>query len=217
MDPQNKQERSEAIIKMLVYYAIAIIVIAIPMYFIFSLPEKENKWEKEQFEEVFERLKGDSEVEKAFLAKTDSAIALLNAYQKEEDEMSRDKIQLRYSDITNQMEDFLQKIENDTIRLDLYDNIIYMCNNVFSTWKEKYSLQEELADCQSQKQSQKQELARKSEIVQMERSKSVHETEIELIKKALEKYNGNKRLAAEELGTSERKLKKRMKELGIEQ
>jgi transcriptional regulator with GAF, ATPase, and Fis domain len=36
-----------------------------------------------------------------------------------------------------------------------------------------------------------------------------------LIKKALEKHNGDKKYAAKELGTTERKLRKRMKELGI--
>ena len=216
MDPLNKQERTEAIIKMLVYYFIAVIVIAVPMYFIFSLPEKETKWNKEQYEEMFQRLKGNAEAEKEFLVKTDSAIALFNAYQNEKDEMARDKIQLRYSNSTNQMEDFLQVISDDSTRVDLYDNIIYAYNNLFMAWKEKYQLQEELDECMNRTQDQKQEIKEKSELVKIEKTKTIQEKEIDLIIKALEKHNGNKRSAAEELGTTERKLKKRMKELGMD-
>ena len=48
-----------------------------------------------------------------------------------------------------------------------------------------------------------------------ENEKTIREKEIDLINKVLNKHNGSIKSAAKELGTTERKLKKRMKELGI--
>ncbi|TFH38511.1 MAG: sigma-54-dependent Fis family transcriptional regulator, partial [Bacteroidia bacterium] len=50
----------------------------------------------------------------------------------------------------------------------------------------------------------------------VEESLSLTDKEIELIKKALEKYHGKRKLAAEELGISERTLYRKIKEYGID-
>lgn len=50
----------------------------------------------------------------------------------------------------------------------------------------------------------------------VEESLSLTDKEIELINKALEKYHGKRKLAAEELGISERTLYRKIKEYGIE-
>ena len=42
---------------------------------------------------------------------------------------------------------------------------------------------------------------------------SIEKTELELIKRALDKYRGNRKLAAEELGISERTLYRKLKSL----
>ncbi|MEN8115741.1 MAG: helix-turn-helix domain-containing protein [Bacteroidota bacterium] len=208
MDPLNKQERTEAIIKMLALFLLAVIIVAIPMYYAFRLPEKEEVVMKEERKILAAKLAEIEQFEKDFLAKTDSAISLFSAYQKEEDELTRDKIQLRYSNATNQMEDYLNKISDDTVRVQLYDNIIFTFNNLFSAWAEKNELQAQLDDCMKTSKTQSVE-------IKQEETKSIQEKEIDLINKALAKHNGNKRLAAKELGTTERKLRKRMKELGI--
>ncbi len=219
MDPLNKQERTAATIKMLIFFILAVIIVAIPMYFAFQLPEKEEQWNKEQYEDVLNQLKYNQQFEREFLQKTDSAIALFSAYQKEEDEVVRDKIQLRYSNATNQMEDYLQRIEQDTVKVDLYDNIIFTFNNLFGAWNMKNELEAQLEECLQQSQSKQKELkgiiSEHTEKVEAEASKSLQEKEIDLIQKALTKHNGSKRLAAQELGTTERKLRKRMKELGM--
>jgi transcriptional regulator with PAS, ATPase and Fis domain len=49
-----------------------------------------------------------------------------------------------------------------------------------------------------------------------EESLSLTDKEIEMIKKALEKYNGKRKMAAHELGISERTLYRKIKEYGIE-
>src|ERR1035437_6131893 len=50
----------------------------------------------------------------------------------------------------------------------------------------------------------------------IEESLSLAQKEVEMIKKALEKYNGKRKMAAGELGISERTLYRKIKEYGIE-
>ena len=50
----------------------------------------------------------------------------------------------------------------------------------------------------------------------IEESLSLADKEVEMIKKALEKYNGKRKMAANELGISERTLYRKIKEYGIE-
>ena len=50
----------------------------------------------------------------------------------------------------------------------------------------------------------------------VEESLSLAGKEVEMIRKALEKYNGKRKLAASELGISERTLYRKIKEYGIE-
>lgn len=50
----------------------------------------------------------------------------------------------------------------------------------------------------------------------VEESLSLSDKEVEMIKKALEKYNGKRKLASAELGISERTLYRKIKEYGIE-
>jgi len=50
----------------------------------------------------------------------------------------------------------------------------------------------------------------------IEESLSLADKEMEMIKKALEKYNGKRKMAANELGISERTLYRKIKEYGIE-
>jgi transcriptional regulator with PAS, ATPase and Fis domain len=50
----------------------------------------------------------------------------------------------------------------------------------------------------------------------VEESLSLADNEVEMIKKALEKFNGKRKLAAHELGISERTLYRKIKEYGIE-
>ena len=50
----------------------------------------------------------------------------------------------------------------------------------------------------------------------VEESLSLAGKEVEMIRKALEKYNGKRKMAANELGISERTLYRKIKEYGIE-
>jgi len=50
----------------------------------------------------------------------------------------------------------------------------------------------------------------------VEESLSLAGKEVEMIRKALEKYNGKRKMAAQELGISERTLYRKIKEYGID-
>lgn len=215
MDSLNKQERTEAIFKMLAFFLLAVIIVAIPMYYAFRLPEKENTLNEAEYRSLISELEEDNKFEMEFLVKTDSAISLFNSFKNEEDELSRDKIQLRYSNATNQMEDYLDKISDDTIKTRLYDNIIYTYNNLFSAWSEKYDLQMQLDECLQSSSAKSAAVIEEKEKVTKEKEKTIRQKEIDLMNKALTKHNGSIRLAGKELGLSERKMKKRMEELGI--
>ena len=53
------------------------------------------------------------------------------------------------------------------------------------------------------------------EEIQEEESLSLQEKELELIKKSLEKYNGKRKDAADELGISERTLYRKIKQYNL--
>ena len=116
------------------------------------------------------------------------------------------------------MENSVRTIKHDTTRARLYGKAIFIYSNLFSTWVEKKDLQARLDDCMQDNTAimQKKEIAASVENPVVEKKEmTIREKEIDLINKALKKHNGNVKAAAKELGTSERKLKKRMKELGI--
>jgi transcriptional regulator with AAA-type ATPase domain len=218
MDALNKQERTEAFLKMLAFFILAVIVVSIPMYYAFRLPEKENTLQRAECDSVSVRLAEIDDFVKAFLIEADSAISIFNAYKEEPDEVLRDKLQLRFSEITNEMENSVRTIKRDTVRARLYGKAIFIYSNLFSTWAEKNDLQAQLDDCLNDNNA----IIKKKEIAaaidkpaENQKEMTIREKEIDLINKALTKHNGNVKEAAKELGKSERKLKKRMKELGI--
>ena len=53
------------------------------------------------------------------------------------------------------------------------------------------------------------------EDIEEEESLSIHDKELELIKKSLEKYNGKRKDAADELGISERTLYRKIKQYNL--
>jgi transcriptional regulator with GAF, ATPase, and Fis domain len=218
MDALNKQERTEAFLKMLAFFLLAVIVISIPMYYAFRLPEKEDTLHRAECDSISVRLAEIDNFIKAFLIEADSAISIFNTYKEEQDEVLQDKLQLRFSEITNEMENSVRTIKHDTTRARLYGKAIFIYSNLFSTWVEKKDLQARLDDCMQDNTAimQKKEIAASVENPVVEKKEmTIREKEIDLINKALKKHNGNVKAAAKELGTSERKLKKRMKELGI--
>jgi hypothetical protein len=194
MDPLNKQERKEAFIKMLVLFLLAVIVAAIPMYQAFRLPSKERSVNSSDCEKMRQKLIDFARIDKMFLNKTDSAKVLYGDFEKEKDNVQRNRIQLRFSDMSNKMEDLANQITSDTIKPVLYGNIVFSYNKLFSNKNEIFGLEEKLAKAEGKGGAGGEE----------EDTKTLLSKEIEIIKKALSMHGGNKKSAARELGMSEK-------------
>lgn len=195
MDPLNKQERKEAFIKMLVMFIITVIIIAIPMYYAFKLPLKELAFNRSENEKLTAQIKNSSQVDLAFLALADSARTLFNQYSNESVDLTRQRISDRFSAVLNAMEDYAVKVEGDTIKSNLYDHVVNAMDDLFTK-------AENLNDLKKQAAQQPATLTDDQKM-------------IELIKNTLKKHNGNTKDAAKELGMTERRLKKKMQDLGM--
>jgi transcriptional regulator with PAS, ATPase and Fis domain len=123
-------------------------------------------------------------------------------------------------EMKNDMND-LKKLVFDLIRrgeidVNFHDTDSMAIKNLFREAKEETNTHNEdvspKVDFSSHKTSQN--IQDTEEII--EESLSLADKEVEMIKKALEKYNGKRKMAAGELGISERTLYRKIKEYGIE-
>jgi hypothetical protein len=202
MDPLNKQERTEAFIKMLTLFLVAIIVVAIPLYQAFRLPSKESLVSSSECEKYKKQLTDFARFDQFFLNKTDTAKILYDQYEKEKDNVERDRMQLRFSDISNKMEDLANGVKSDSIKSLLFNNIVFSFNKLFSNKNEIYGLQEKLAKAEGKAGGGE----------EAEDTKTLLAKEIEIIKKSLSMHGGNKKSAARELGMSEKLYNNILKE-----
>lgn len=205
MDPLNKQERTEAFIKMIILFILTVIIVSVPMYYVFRLPLKELAYEKSEHEKLALSVKEEKMSDMEFLALADSARSLFVQITNEGVAITRERLSGRFSEVLNEMEDYSVR-EEDTIRSDLYDHVIVAFNDLFTKVNNIKELREELKQSSLEKKEPKE-----TKTIQLTDDEKL----IELIKSTLEKYNGNKREAAKELGMTERRLKKKMEELGM--
>jgi transcriptional regulator with PAS, ATPase and Fis domain len=123
-------------------------------------------------------------------------------------------------EMKNDMND-LKKLVFDLIRhgeidVNFQENNSRVIKNLFREAREEAGTQEESVTPSMDYPSHKtiNNIQDTEEI--FEESLSLAEKEVEMIKKALEKYNGKRKMAAGELGISERTLYRKIKEYGIE-
>ncbi len=202
MDPINKQERTEAFIKMLALFLISVAIVAIPIYYAFKLPEKESSASSSEFASIKKQLEEAVLSDKVFLMKTDSVLSIYNQFAQQKDNLERDRMQLRFVSISNNMEDYSKSIKNDTIKPKLYSNVVFSLNKLFSNKNELFSLEDKLAKAPSGGAAE----------APKEDTRSLLEKQIELLKKALALHGGHKNNAAKELGLSERMFNSLLKE-----
>jgi hypothetical protein len=206
MEPLNKQERTEAFIKVLALFLLAVIVVAIPMYYAFKMPSKVESANTSGFETVKKQLADMNRYEKQFLMKTDSALTIYNEFAQEKDNFARDRLQLRYSAISNKMEDFSRSIRNDTIKPMLYSNVVFSFNKLFSNRSEIFTLTEKLEKIESDKEGGPGGDGKKED------TQTLLSKQIEIIKKALANSGGSRKNAARELGMTEKLFTQILKE-----
>ncbi|MBW6534107.1 MAG: type VI secretion system TssO [Mariniphaga sp.] len=204
MDALNKKERREAFIKVFLLFVLTVILVAIIMFFAFRMPAQVQTFNSEEYEKLITLNEISRKNDKDFLFLTDSARALYIQYSKENIEVNRGRISNRFSGVLNNMEDIILRVEQDTLRSDLYGHLIDAYSNLFVKNDNINELKLELKKAS--------ETTGGAEIV---KELSSEEQMIELIKAALEKHNGNKKNAAKEIGMTERRLIRVMKDLGM--
>ncbi len=207
MDPLNKKERTEAFMKMLLLFLLTVVILAIPMYYAFQMPQKDMAMSNKEYEELKALIKSNKQNDKDFMVLADSAHALFIQYSKESIEVKKGRISDRFSTVLNNMEDAALHVVKDSARRGLYGHIIEAYSNLVVKNDDISALKAEL-----KKTAEK---AEGGEGGGSGKKLSADEQQIQLIKTTLAKHNGNKKDAAKELGTTERKLKKKMDELGM--
>lgn len=208
MDPLNKKERTEAFVKMLLFFLLTVALTGIVIFYAFRMPAKEEAFSSDSYQELLKQVGADKGINQEFLILADSARALYFQYSKENIEVNRKRLIGRFSAVLNQMEDKVQQLETDTVRYDLFFHVI-----------DAYS---SLAEKNDNIRALKEELKKAAEAAgggggPAEAGKELTSDEkmIDLIKAALEKHNGNKKNAARDLGMTERSLRKKMQDLGM--
>lgn len=208
MDPLNKKERTEAFIKMLLLFLLTIVIVAIPMFYAFRMPTIDQAYSNKESEQFKALIEINNKNDQEFLILTDSAHSLYIQYSKENAEVNRGRISDRFSGVLNDMEDVARQIEKDTIRRELYDHIIEAYSNLILKNDNINELKAELKKAEEV-------AAGGGGGAEATKKLSGEEQMIELIKTTLQKHNGNKKDAAKELGMTEKKLKKKMEDLGM--
>ncbi len=210
MDPLNKKERTEAFIKMLLLFLLTVVIVAIPMFYAFQMPTKDQAFSNKEFEQLKALIQENNKNDKELLLLADSAHSLFLQYSKETIEVNRGRISGRFSGVLNNMEDVARRVEKDTVRNDLYGHIIEAYSNLILKNDNINELKAEL-----KKAAEKAEDGAGGGGAEATKKLSGDQQMIELIKTTLAKHNGNKKDAAKELGMTEKKLKKKMEDLGM--
>ena len=208
MDPLNKKERTEAFIKMLLLFVLTVIIVAIPMYYAFQMPAKEKALYGKELDDLKSGLQSSLQTDVEFLALADSAHSLYLQYTKEIVEAKRDRLSDRLSTVLNAMEDVAKKVMKDTMRYDLYGHVVDGYSNLVVKNDDVNALKAELKKAAEKAGEGGGGGGGAAPLTGDEQMKK-------MITATLAKHNGNKKDAAKELGMTERKLKKKMEELGM--
>lgn len=210
MDPLNKKERTEAFIKMLLLFLLTVVIVVIPMFYAFQMPTKDQAVSSDELEQMKALIQENSKNDHEFLVLADSAHSLFIQYSKENVEVNRGRISDRFSGVLNDMEDIVRRVEKDSVRCDLYSHIIDAYSNLILKNDNINELKVEL-----KKAEEKAEESGGGGGAEPTQKLSGDDQMRELIKATLAKHNGNKKDAAKELGMTEKRLKKKMEDLGM--
>lgn len=213
MDPLNRKERTEAFIKMLLLFILTVVIVAIPMYYAFQMPQKDRALSNKEIEQLKAQIQGNNKNDQDLLLLADSANSLFLQYSKETIEVNRGRISGRFSAVLNNMEDVARRAEKDTVRSELYSHIIEAYSNLILKNDNINELKAELKKATEKAEEKAEEGAGGGAATT--KAISGDDQMKELIKATLVKHNGNKKDAAKELGMTERKLKKKMEDLGM--
>ncbi|MCK4746833.1 MAG: hypothetical protein KAT15_07360 [Bacteroidales bacterium] len=146
MEPQNKKERSRLILRFLVLFIIAVLLVTIPFYFTIRLPAKENRRASEELLRLQKQLDFQRDY---FAVRMDSVKHLLDTYKSEDVDV--DKLNADIGFLLSKME---QSFAADTSwRFDMYENIIQTYLSIKKTQNSLMKVSSDLAKCRSRRTS----------------------------------------------------------------
>lgn len=209
MDPLNKKERTEAFVKMLLLFLFTVLIVAIPMFYAFQMPAKDMAVNSKELDRLNVLIQTNTKNDQEMLSLANAAHELVLQYAKETIEVNRSRISDRLSGILNNMEDLVRGVGKDSLKSNLYGHIVEAYSNIILKNDNVNELKAEL-----KKAAEKAEDGGGGGAAAVKRSPA-DEQMIRQIKAAMSKHNGNRKDAARELDMSERKLRKKMEELGM--
>jgi len=204
MDPLNKQERTEAFIKMLALFLLTAVLMAIPMYYAFRLPCMVS----EKNDDILKKVDEMRDVEKQFLLKTDLSKETYSDYEQEANKVNRDKTRLQYSAISLDMGKIISSISTDTIKSNLYSNVVFSFDKLFNQQEKIFILRDSIKA-----------ILNPLPVPPPTGGEPIPET-LEtrfknILKEALKKNDNNRRLSGQSVGLSEKTFSSIVKELKI--
>jgi hypothetical protein len=203
MEPLNKQERTEATVKVLALFVIAVILIAIPMYYAFRLPCIVS----DKNSELLAKMEKMKENERQFLIYTDSAKYIYNLFEQEKNELDRTKWRLQYPPISLDMDRLTKKIAYDTLKSRLYSNVVFSFDKMFINQDSIFGLRGRITKILNPIPS--------GPVPPPEPEPTLRARLIKIVEEALRKNDNNKRLSGVSVGLSEKTFSQIVKELDI--
>jgi hypothetical protein len=208
MEPLNKQERTEAFVKVLVLFLLAVVLIAIPMYYAFTLPCKEINLNKAEYGSLNKQMSEMKRTDQQFLMKTDSAKLLCIKYEREDNKVARDKRRYQYSAISLDMEKLSNLISNDTLKSRLYANVVFSFDKLFSNQESIFILQDSIKAILNP-------VPGPTPPGPAPIPETVSTRFRKIVEEALQKNDNNRRLSGQSIGLSEKTFSLIVKELKI--
>jgi hypothetical protein len=153
MEPLNKKERTNLIIKFSAAFIIGILVIMIPFYFMLRLPVYENDIMTKDFRNMQEQMKYQKQV---FSFQVDSVKRMVIRYDIATQDI--DKLNAEMANYLNLME---EPFNNDTVWTGrMYKNIVQLFLDLKKAKTDKIKAEADMKDCKKDLEKAKEEAAK---------------------------------------------------------
>jgi hypothetical protein len=153
MEPLNKKERTNLIIKFSAAFILGILIILIPFYFMLRLPVYENDILNKDFRNMQEQMKYQKEV---FSSQVDSVKRMVIRYDIASQDI--DKLNAEMATYLNLMEEPFNKDTVWTARM--YRNIVQLFLDLKKAKTDKIRSEAEMKDCKKDLEKAKAEAAK---------------------------------------------------------
>jgi len=153
MEPLNKKERTNLIIKFSAAFIIGILIILIPFYFMLRLPVYENDIWSKDYRNMQEQIKYQKQV---FSFQVDSVKRMVNRYDRAGQDMN-----MLNAEMANYLTLMEEPFINDTVwTARMYKNIVQLFLDLKNAKADKIRAEAEMKDCKKDLEKAKEEAAK---------------------------------------------------------